>query len=459
MHEVRAVSTSGILGYGFPEESLNSCMEKKPHFIACDAGSTDAGPYYLGSEESFVSREAVKRDLRLMINAGKEHNVPVIVGSAGGSGCNKGVDDFRHIISNIVRENDYSFKVAWIYSEPNRPDLIEKCIAGKIHPIGSSENLSSETLQSLHRVVGMMGPEPIIKALEQRADVIVTGRATDASVFAAYPLWQGVNPDTAWHSAKIIECGAATAHPKSHDCIMTYIRNENFTIETPNPDKTLPWKNVAAHNMYENVSPFHLYEPGGILDTSNAQYLQVNERKVKVTGSKFITNNPYTVKLEGVEKIGYRSICLAGIRDPILINRIDDYQTFIEQELERKIKSIDPTIHSDDYKLTIHRYGLDGVLGPLEFAPRKPHEIALLLDLIADSPERSKAFLAAARTLVLHSHFEGRLTISGNVAFPFSPPDIYVGEVYRFSLNHVVELDDPLELFEVQVEEVGVVHD
>ena len=46
-------------------------MARLPQAIAVDAGSTDPGPYYLGSGNSFTNREAVKRDLALIIeNAG-----------------------------------------------------------------------------------------------------------------------------------------------------------------------------------------------------------------------------------------------------------------------------------------------------------------------------------------------------------------------------------------------------
>ena len=43
------LSTSGILGYGFAEESLRRGMEREPQVIGCDGGSTDPGPYYLGA--------------------------------------------------------------------------------------------------------------------------------------------------------------------------------------------------------------------------------------------------------------------------------------------------------------------------------------------------------------------------------------------------------------------------
>ena len=46
MNEIRVLSPTAILGYGFPEESFIEGMRRKPHVIAVDAGATDPGPYY-----------------------------------------------------------------------------------------------------------------------------------------------------------------------------------------------------------------------------------------------------------------------------------------------------------------------------------------------------------------------------------------------------------------------------
>lgn len=455
MKEIRACSTSGILGYGFPESSLKKCMEMKPHFIACDAGSTDPGPYYLGTGKSFVSRDAVKRDLRLILISARTSNIPVFIGSAGGSGCNQGVDDLMELVREIGKVENLHFKAAFIKSEIGPEYLTEKLEAGKISPLGNTSQLTTKGIQKLHRTVAMMGPEPFIKALEEGADVIISGRATDASVFAAYPIYQGINPSMAWHVAKIIECGAATAVPKSHDCIMATIRDDEFFIQTPNSEKILPWKNVAAHTMYENVSPFNLKEPGGVLDTTESVYEQVDDRTVRVTGSRFIEDSRYTVKLEGVEKAGYRTICMAGLRDPILLSQLDEYLSFIREKLREKLNDTYGTrFTSEDYSLIFRKYGFNGIMG--EFEPEKqiPHEVGLLIDVVAKEEKLSEAITAAVRTLVLHSHFKGRLCVSGNAAFPFSPPDIQMGEVYHFKLNHIVELEDPFEPFSMDYLEV-----
>ena len=53
MREYKILSPTGIVGYGFPEESFREGIRRKPDLIACDGGSTDPGPYYLGSGNCF----------------------------------------------------------------------------------------------------------------------------------------------------------------------------------------------------------------------------------------------------------------------------------------------------------------------------------------------------------------------------------------------------------------------
>ena len=78
MREYRLVSTSGILGYGYTEACLAAAMERGVDMIGCDGGSTDPGPYYLGSGKPFVSLRAMKRDLRHMLVAAIRYKVPYI---------------------------------------------------------------------------------------------------------------------------------------------------------------------------------------------------------------------------------------------------------------------------------------------------------------------------------------------------------------------------------------------
>jgi hypothetical protein len=117
MDEMRILSPTAILGYGFPMESFEEGMKRKPHIIAVDAGSTDPGPYYLGAGISFTDRNAVKRDLAIMLPAALKANIPLVIGSAGGCGADSHLNWNVDIIKEIATEQGLHFKMAVISAE------------------------------------------------------------------------------------------------------------------------------------------------------------------------------------------------------------------------------------------------------------------------------------------------------------------------------------------------------
>ena len=92
MSNFRMLSASGLLGYGFPEESLRNGLARDPHMIGVDGGSTDPGPHYLGSGKTLNSRRAMKRDIKLMLIGARAHHIPLVIGSCGGAVDIFGVD-------------------------------------------------------------------------------------------------------------------------------------------------------------------------------------------------------------------------------------------------------------------------------------------------------------------------------------------------------------------------------
>jgi len=48
----------------------------------------------------------------------------------------------------------------------------------------------------------------------------------------------------------------------------------------------------------------------------------------------------------------------------------------------------------------------------------------------------------------------GRLSTAGNVAFPFTPPELAAATAYRFNVYHVMEVDALEALFPVQMEDL-----
>lgn len=448
--ELKILSPSGIVGYGFPEESFRAGVAQKPDLIACDGGSTDPGPYYLGSGIPFTNATAVKRDLKLMLKAACDLNIPLVIGTAGGSGADVHVAREVDIIRQIAKEEGLSFKMAVISSEFKKETLIEQLTAGKIEKLGPAPVVTEKDIMDSTHIVAQMGIEPIIQALDNGAQVVICGRCYDPAAFAAPAIRLGYDQALALHLGKILECAAICATPGSaSDCIMGYLGEDYFCIEPLNPERKCTPTSVSAHTLYEKTNPYILPGPGGHLDLSECVFTAESDRKVRVTGSKFVPEAVPSVKLEGAKVAGFRTVSICANRDPIFISQIDDI-------LENLRKRTADNLSADfEYNLDFIVYGKNGVMGALE--PQKEvtsHEIGIVIDVVADTQEHSAAACAIARSTLLHYGYPGRIATAGNLAFPFSPSDMKVGEIYVFSIYALLRTDDPTKLFTPVYEEV-----
>jgi hypothetical protein len=448
--EIRLLSTSAILGYGFPEASLQAGMARQPHMIGVDGGSVDPGPHYLGSGKPFCSPIAIRRDLRLMLNAAIRANIPLVIGTSGGAGGEPHLQLVAQMAREIAREDGLHFKLALIHAEQDKATVKRL----KTTPLAHQPPLTDATIDSAERIVGMMGPEPFIAALDNGAQVILAGRSSDPAPWAAAAIRAQLPPAPAWYAGKMLECGATPSIPKGHDCLLVTIRDDHVECEPLNPERRCTPLSIANHALHENSSPIHHIEPGGMLDTADCRFDAVSDRAVRISGMRWNPAARYTVKLEGVEQAGYRAICICGTRDPLLIDRLDDFIASVRREVATKAAAFGA--QPDTYRLGIRMYGLNGVMADREFLRDQiPHEIGFVIEVVAQqSQEIANAVLGMARTNMLHTDFPGRLCREGNMAFPFSPSDIEVGPVYRFSIYHVAEVADPTELFPIDYETV-----
>ncbi|MCB8881116.1 acyclic terpene utilization AtuA family protein [Acidisoma cellulosilytica] len=447
------LSTSGILGYGYAEESLKIGMTWEPHVIGCDGGSTDPGPYYLGAGKSFTSRLSVKRDLRLMLLAAVAARIPCIIGTSGGAGGEPHLQDTAAIVREIAREEGLSFRMALIHAEQSAETLIHYIDAGTTRPLARMKPLDAETVRRAERIVGMMGPEPIARALDQGAQVILAGRSSDPAQWAAPAIRAGLPPAPSWYAGKMLECGAEPTVPKEPDNIFLRVRPDHIICEPPNPIRRSTPLAVANFALHENSSPIHHTEPGGMLDTTDCVFEAVSDRAVKISGMTWTPAETYTVKLEGVERAGYRAITICGTRDPVLISQIDDYLETHRSKIA--IKAAAFGVPASDYTMVVRTYGKNGVMAGWEPETEiRSHELGFVIEVVGKTQDIANAVVAMARTSMLHADFPGRLCKEGNMAFPFSPSDIELGPMFRFSVFHVVAPRDPYEMFPIEYETV-----
>jgi len=453
-HSISILSPTAILGYGFPEASFEAGLARKPDAIAVDAGSTDPGPYSLGSGESFTNREAVKRDLVLMIQAGLEREIPVLIGTAGGSGARPHLQWCLEVIDEVLCDLNRTALVAEIASDQDQETVTEALHAGRISALGPVPQLTDDAVTNSTHIVAQMGVEPVIEALEHGAQIVVTGRCYDPAVFAAVPIRAGLSEALSLHMGKILECAAIAAVPGSgSDCMLGVLDETGFTLEALSPERQCTVTSVAAHTLYEKTDPRFLPGPGGVLDLTGCHFEQIDKRRVRVTGTKLQKSERYTIKLEGAQPVGFRTISIAGIRAPDLIEQLDDVLEAVRERVFSNFQSIEKSA----VQLLFRVYGKNGVMGELEpCCDQLPHEVGLVIEVVARTQSLADTLCSFARSTLLHFGYPGRQSTAGNLAFPYSPSDISHGVVYEFSVYHLMTVDDPIDPFPIQIKQRGV---
>src|SRR5882757_3447852 len=435
----------GSLGVGVRLEEVQRGIAAGANVIALDAGSTDSGAAYLATGVAKYNREAVKRDLRILMAAQAEAKIPLLIGSCGQSGNNTAVAWVRDIAVEVADEIAIAPRIAVLYSEQDRTVIKAKNVQGDISALSPLSSLTNATIDRCTHIVAMMGPEPYIAALQAGADIVLGGRTTDTAVLAAFPLMRGAGVAASWHAGKVGECGAQCAVNSSGAAgVLIRVGLDWFDIEPLSLAEQCSVQSVSAHMLYENSDPFRLTEPGGVLNVTEADYLALDERTVRVTGSIW-EPQPYTMKLEGAGPGPFQTIMLIGIADPEVLASLDLFHERLHAAL---IARVEQTFGSDagDYDISLRIYGWNAVSGrPVAPGVHAPPEVGILFVASAATQELATRIAKACNPYFFHFPLVRGKDLP-SYGFPFSPTEIERGRVYEFHLNHVLAVDDPLAL-------------
>ena len=440
---------SGALGLGYDRDALMRGIALKPDLIAIDGGSTDSGPHYLGTGTSKYSRSSIKSEWRELMQARAMANVPLVIGTAGTCGADDAVDWLLDITKEIVTETDQDVTVAVLKSGQSADRVINALDQGRLTPLVPVIDIDHSVLQSCTNIVALAGAEQIQAALNTGADIVIAGRATDTATIAALPLARGCHAGGAWHGAKIGECGAlATTNPSSGTIMITFDA-DGFTVEPMGQNARATPYTVSAHMLYENSNPLQLYEPGGHLDVTGATYTALDDRRVRVTGSRWVPSDTYTVKLEGARCGGYQCVSLALIREAQYVENIEIWTEAVEQNCRQKVQER----IAGDFTLELRIIGLNATLGAQDVNAQIGTEVGVLGIVTAPSAMVAEEVAKMLNPYLLHMPLTEDEEMP-TFAFPFSPNEMNRGEIYEFCLNHVMELDDPMQAFSLTIEQV-----
>jgi hypothetical protein len=452
MQTARIICPNGHLGFApLKPESFAIGVAAGPDFIAADSGSDDIGPGPLGTDTSTSPLAWQTHDLEEMLLAARAKDVPMIIGSAGDTGTNSRVDLYVSVIQELARKHGLKkFRLGYFYSEVDREFLRAKIRSGDaIEGLEGRDPLSEAELNATSRVVAMAGAHPFRALLEQGADVIIGGRSSDAAIFAAAALHRGHDEALSYYLGKVLECASFCAEPYGgKETVLGEIVDGGVQVTAMHPDQRCTVASVAGHAMYERSNPYYEWVAGGMLDMSQCRYEQISEKTTRVTGPRFVPAERVRVKLEGAAKVGERYVGMAAVRDPYTIAHIDEVIGWARQQVRERFGET-------GYELHYTVYGRDGVMGPLEPVKTPAHELCIVVQAVAPTKEMAEELCITATRQLFYARLPDVKGTAGSVAFvldevlPASP-------AYRWSVNHTVAVDDPMELFPIHMTEAGV---
>src|SRR5215831_14973623 len=447
---LRSLGASGQLGYGIPTAAFEAGLARAPDMIGVDMGSIDIGPAYLGSGKMAPTCVGAKRDLRKVLRGARRLDIPLIVGSAGSAGARPHLDQTLDLIREIAREDGLRFRLAAVASDVPRAEVKQAIAAGRVRPMDTMPPLTEADVDAACHIVGQLGLEAFRRALEADVDVVVLGRACDTGIFASITAMLDFPAGISMHMAKIVECASLCCVPGGRDTILGVLDDDGFELESMAPNRAATPSSVAAHSLYEQADPYEIREPGGRADLRDVTYRALDARRTRVEGATFEPAERMTLKLEGAQMIGHRALLLAGAADPRFIARHKE----IFAAVTRVVHDLVCEDTAEDYQLSFRLYGVDGVREWGEPPEHLPREGFVMGECIAPTAERAEEVIRTTKQYLLHYGYAGRLCTAGNLAFPFTPPELVVGEAYRFNVFHLMDVDDMSGLFPVELETV-----
>jgi hypothetical protein len=442
---LRVLISTGHLGTApSSPESFHRGMGTSPDYVVADGGSSDPGPVYLG--EDITLGHFVREELELFLTACRRKRIPFIIGSAGDTGSNRGVDEFVGLLKEIAREHRLpKFRIGYFYSEVPKGFLRGKQGEG----LGGFPPLTDEEVEAATRIVAVAGVHPFIELLDRGADVIVAGRCGDIAFTAAPCIRAGFPQGLAYHMGKMIECASLVAEPfMGKETVIGTITKDDIRITPYHPEQRCTIASVAGHSMYERENPYFEHALGGTLDMRECRYEQADARSVRIRGARWIPARELRVKLEGAKKVGERYMGFVGVRDPHVVRNIDRVIEWSKSAVARRFPE-------QKYQLFFHVFGRDAVLKELEPVTRSdPHELGIVVEGLAASDALAEKITDFATRMFFLARLPGVKGTAGTAATTKKTMKSSPG--YLWNVNHTIAIDDPMRLFPVHMTEAGV---
>ena len=200
------------------------------------------------------------------------------------------------------------------------------------------------------------------------------------------------------------------------------------------------------------ADPLILYEPSGCLNTIDARLEAIDTRRVRISGSRRVRTPEYQVKPEGARQTGFQTSSLVILRQSRYVRHIREWLRLTRDVAARTGRQPGPG--PGGYSVEFRLLGMDSALVGLETRSLTPVEVGVLGLVVADTQEAATEVARILDPRLLHLPLTDDEEIP-TFAFPYAPPETERGQLFEFTLNHVMRLVDPMDGFQLDVMEFG----
>lgn len=286
-----------------------------------------------------IGREAYEKNIKIMTDAG---------------GMN--IDGCVKEVSNTLKEQGVdNFKIGYVTGDDmleRIPEMMKQGIEFQnMDDVGDFNEIKDKIVNANV----YYGHEPILECLNQDADMVITGRATDSALFLSPMMYEfGWAADDYDNLARgimtghLLECGGQGAGgnymydwrnvPRMDELgfpIVELSDNEMFITKAPDCGGIICEQSCKEQFLYEVLDPANYLTPDVNVDISHATLTNAGDNRVKVEGIKG-KKRPDTVKLCIGYHAGYKVATYLSFAWPDAYEKAQYTADILMKKMKRK---------------------------------------------------------------------------------------------------------------------------
>lgn len=306
-------------------------------------------------------------------------------------------------------------KVAVVTGDDIKPNIDSLKEAGvDFTDLQTGRSFTEEIEQKLLFANAYLGAEPLVEALRQGADIVISGRTTDTAQFLAPLIYEFDWSYDDWDRlasgifmGHLLECSAQSTggnfsanweeiedfenigYPlaeidENGEFILTKVEQSGGLVNE---------QTVKEQMLYEIHDPAAYITPDVIMDITETTLEEVGENRVKVTGVKG-KPRPEDLKVVAGYEDGYLGQVIVGYSWPNALEKAKKAEEIVYKIMEQKQITYD--------KIHVDYVGYNSLHGPLAHEPEDPNEIYLRMVVKTDDRRKADNFFRLFPPLALN---------------------------------------------------------